>query len=245
MKKILENMDSASSGNNPAAEAEVGSMKAILESINDVNECGMTEMPGMAPMAAETPVTMNVTLNAQGTDAIADLITLMGGHKSAEPVAEPAAMPAAMPSSDPHADDMDDMRRMISISADDEPEMVVGGDDEPDIGGDEEPESNEEFANAPDEKYADHNTMTKDLSGGINRQKKSYKPAAGGDNPMAKMHGTVTKESIKETLWAALSEKKTTEGRGKKKLKASRGNEDIKATEGSRGKKSRGKKSRG
>ena len=244
MKKILENMDSASSGNNPAAKAEVGSMKAILESINDVKECGMTEMPGdmpgAAPMAAETPVTMNVTLNAQGADAIADLITLMGGHKAAEPAAMPTAMPTAMPSSDPHADDMDDMRRMISISADDEPEMVVGGDDEPD--------SNEEFANAPDEKYADHNTMTKDLSGGLNRQKKSYKPAAGGDNPMAKkMHGTVTKESIKDTLWAALSEKKTIEGRGrgKKKLKASRGNEDIKATEGSRGKKSRGKKSRG
>ena len=240
MKKILENMDSASSGNNPAAEAEVGSMKAILESINDVKECGMTEMPGMAPMAAETPVTMNVTLNAQGTDAIADLITLMGGHKSDEPTTLPVEMPAAMPSSDPHSDDMDDMRRMISISSDDD-ESPMQPDEEPD----EEPESNEEFANAPDEKYADHNTMTKDLSGGINRQKKSYKPAAGGDNPMAKMHGTVTKESIKETLWAALSEKKTTEGRGKKKLKASRGNEDIKATEGSRGKKSRGKKSRG
>ena len=54
-------------------------------------------------------------------------------------------------------------------------------------------------------------------------------------------------ESIKEALWAALSEKQTIEGRGrgKKKLKASRGNEDIKTTEGSRGKKSRGKKSRG
>jgi hypothetical protein len=165
---------------------------------------------------------------------------LMGGHKSDEPTTLPVEMPAAMPSSDPHSDDMDDMRRMISISSDDD-ESLMQPDEEPD----EEPESNEEFANAPDEKYADHNTMTKDLSGGINRQKKSYKPAAGGDNPMTKMHGTVTKESIKETLWAALSEKKTTEGRGKKKLKASRGNEDIKATEGSRGKKSRGKKSRG
>jgi len=237
MKKILENMDSASSGNNPAAE--VGSMKAILESINDVKECGMTEMPGMAPMAAETPVTMNVTLNAQGTDAIADLITLMGGHKSDEPTTLPVDRDI-ITGQDPHSDDMDDMRRMISISSDDD-ESLMQPDEEPD----EEPESNEEFANAPDEKYADHNTMTKDLSGGINRQKKSYKPAAGGDNPMTKMHGTVTKESIKETLWAALSEKKTTEGRGKKKLKASRGNEDIKATEGSRGKKSRGKKSRG
>ena len=62
-----------------------------------------------------------------------------------------------------------------------------------------------------------------------------------GDNAMAL-------ESIKETLWAALQEKTTVEGRGrgkKMKLKASRGNEDIKTTEGSRGKKSRGKKSRG
>jgi ribose 1,5-bisphosphokinase PhnN len=43
--------------------------------------------------------------------------------------------------------------------------------------------------------------MTKDLSGGINRPKKMYKPAAKGDNPMAV-------ESIKDRLYRALSEKK-------------------------------------
>jgi hypothetical protein len=59
----------------------------------------------------------------------------------------------------------------------------------------------ESYANEPDEKYDDHNTMVKDLSGGINGQKKMYKPAAKGDNPMAV-------ESIKEKLYALLAEKK-------------------------------------
>ena len=61
---------------------------------------------------------------------------------------------------------------------------------------------NKSFTNEPDEDYQDHNYMTKDLSGGINRQKKMYKPAAKGDNPMAV-------ESIKERLYRALNEKKS------------------------------------
>ena len=59
----------------------------------------------------------------------------------------------------------------------------------------------EEWDNTPEEKYQDHKYMTKDLSGGINRQKKMYKPAAKGDNPMAV-------ESIKDRLYRALNEKK-------------------------------------
>ena len=97
----------------------------------------------------------------------------------------------------------------------------------------------EDWDNSPEETYADTQTMTKDLSGGLNRQKKAYPAAQDGDNAMA------VETSIKEQLWAALNEKMT-EGdkkRGKKmKLKASRGNEDIQTTEGSKGKESRGKK---
>ena len=59
----------------------------------------------------------------------------------------------------------------------------------------------DEWDNTPEEKYQDHKYMTKDLSGGINRQKKMYKPAAKGDNPMAV-------ESIKDRLYRALNEKK-------------------------------------
>jgi hypothetical protein len=58
----------------------------------------------------------------------------------------------------------------------------------------------EGFANEPEEEYSDTEYMTKDLSGGINRQKKMYKASQRGDNAMAV-------ESIKERLWAALNEK--------------------------------------
>jgi len=75
-------------------------------------------------------------------------------------------------------------------------------------------------------------------SGGMHKKKKAYPATQDGDNPMA------LETSIKERLWAALQEKTTNEGRGKKKK--SRGTkEDMQTTEGSRGKKSRGKKSRG
>jgi len=60
------------------------------------------------------------------------------------------------------------------------------------------------FSNAttePGEEYGDTQLMTKDLSGGINGEKKMHKPAADGDNPMSV-------ESIKAALFAALTEKK-------------------------------------
>lgn len=46
--------------------------------------------------------------------------------------------------------------------------------------------ADEEWANEPDEEYKDIDYMTKDITGGLNRQKKQYadKPKA-GDNPMA------------------------------------------------------------
>jgi hypothetical protein len=64
----------------------------------------------------------------------------------------------------------------------------------------------EEWGNTPDgsdgeERYADHNTMLKDLSGGINREKKMFKKAQDGDNAMAV-------ETIKQRLVKALAEKK-------------------------------------
>ena len=41
------------------------------------------------------------------------------------------------------------------------------------------------YDNSPEEDYKDHNYMTKDLSGGINREKKAYAAAQDGDNAMA------------------------------------------------------------
>jgi hypothetical protein len=59
----------------------------------------------------------------------------------------------------------------------------------------------EGYDNEPDEQYDDHETMIHDLSGGINRKKKAYKAAQDGDNAIAV-------ESIKDQLYAMLSEKK-------------------------------------
>jgi hypothetical protein len=127
-------------------------------------------------------------------------------------------MPMPMPSAGPdtHDHEMGDMKKMMKLASDadmDTPPADTPADDPAD-----DPEM-EDWDNSPEEEYSDTKTMTKDLSGGINREKKMHKPAAGGDNPIA------IETSIKEQLWAALNDK---------------------LAEGSKGKKSRGKnKSRG
>ena len=221
MKKILENMDSAAAGNKPSTgSSNINDMKTILESIQSVEECGMEGSMPMAPQEPEEKMSMNVTLNARG-DAVADLIKLMGGPNTPQDAPMPTTV-TALPAPDTHDDEMGDMKKMMKLTGNDV----------------EEPEVEEEWDNSPDEEYGDTKLMTKDLSGGINREKKAYAAAQDGDNAMAV-------ESIKEQLWAALNDKLGEgRGRGKKKLKASRGNEDIKTTEG-RGKGRGKKKSRG
>ena len=59
----------------------------------------------------------------------------------------------------------------------------------------------------PEPRYQDTQYMTKDISGGINKQKKSYPKVAGGDNPMSLAKEDVT-SSIKEALKQAYLEKK-------------------------------------
>jgi hypothetical protein len=203
MKKILENMDSAAAGDKPSvAGSNVNDMKTILESIQSVDECGMGEggMPMDMPSEPEDKMSMNVSLNARG-DAVEDLIKLMGG--AIAPQDAPVSMPMPMPSAGPdtHDHEMGDMKKMMKLASDADMEPQA---DEPEM---------EDWDNSPEEEYSDTKTMTKDLSGGINREKKAYKAAQDGDNAMA------VETSIKEQLWAALNEKKadikTTEGRGK------------------------------
>ena len=232
-------MDSAAAGERPAAGADAGSMKAILESINKVQEapieeCGDNMMASQEmPMSSEggQPVTVSVTASGkENVNDLMDLIKLAGGNADAHdhlPMVQHDEPEMDMPEK---GQEMDMATMRAIMSAGDEREEAEAEDEV------------EEWSNSPldsegEEQYIDHEYMTRDLSGGLNREKP--KGAERVKDPAV--------ESIKEQLWAALTEKKTTEGRGrgKKKLKASRGNEDIKTTEGSRGKKSRGKKSRG
>jgi hypothetical protein len=247
-------------------------MTAIEAGNKQLNEdCGMAEMPAMPPMNQGTPVSMNVSLNASGTEHVQDLINMMknAGMGAAEPVSSKMLSPRM------------DMERMANIMGgpdmDMGPEMAEGeGEDkllaakirkmlpsyhkrmEPEdayqevaeylgislerlydvlevnegggidmdcpecrgsgkvdgetcdhCGGSGEHSGEVESADGgfgdattePDEAYQGTEYITKDLSGGLNRQKKAYAKAQPGDNAMAV-------EAIRAKLMAALSEKK-------------------------------------
>jgi hypothetical protein len=154
-------------------------MKKLLESLE---ECGMDMPP--APMDQGSPVSMNVSLNASGKDHVEDLINMMknAGMQAAAPVDAKMLSPRM------------DMERLRGIV--DGPEM-----EEDEVYADAADEEIEEWDNEPDPEYQDHEYMTKDLSGGLNREKKAYAAAQDGDNAMAV-------EAIKAQLMAALEEKK-------------------------------------
>lgn len=171
MKKILSNFDDAATGKKPsAATAEKNSMKAILESFNRIEECG-----GMMPsaMPESDPVSMNVTLNARGKDAIEDLIGLMNGAK-AERFGPAGAVSSELP-----------MSKLISIAADEhEPEDEMDEDER------------YQASTSPDEEYG---TMQDVIASGtdLNKAKSSSPATAGGDNPLA------LQKRLKEELSAA------------------------------------------
>ena len=192
MKHILDNMDAALRGEKPSAAAsDVNDMKAILESFQAVEECGMEgsmPAPMSAPMQPEDKVSMNVTLNARG-DAVEELIALMGGAKAPQDAPVRMPMPAPAPS-----DGEPDMAKLIAMASDEHEH-------------DHEDDMDEEWDNAPDEGYGDHTQMIHDLSGGINREKKAYKKAQDGDNAMALEGDDELEASLRESLKSELLKK--------------------------------------
>jgi hypothetical protein len=184
-------------------------MKKLIESMDRIEECGMTEMPAMAPPAPEmdrgNPVTMSVSLNASGKEHVDDLINMMknAGMGAAEPVSAKMLSPRM------------DMERLSSIMG--EPDMGPEMEElEDEIGEEEGPcpecgmepcecdHAEEGYANEPDPQYGD---MSDAIPNGndLNRKKGAYKVVAGGDNPM---EYTMEVESIKAALLKALTEKK-------------------------------------
>ena len=183
-------------------------MKKLIESMDRIEECGMSEMPVMPAPAPEdkgNPVTMSVSLNASGKEHVDDLINMMknAGMQAAEPVSAKMLSPRM------------DMERLSSIMGEpeDEPEMEEVEDE---IGEEEGPcpecgmepcecdHAEEGYANEPDPQYGD---LSDAIPNGndLNRKKGAYKVVAGGDNPM---EYKMEVESIKAQLMAALTEKK-------------------------------------
>jgi hypothetical protein len=181
-------------------------MKKLLESMNNIEECGMVDeapMPAMTPPAPEmdkgNPVTVNVSMNASGKEHVADLLDMMknAGLGGAEPVSAKMLSPRM------------DMERLSDIvdepGFDDKQEPLPS--DEPDMEEvEDEIEVEGDYANEPDPQYGDMSDAIPD-GNDLNRKKKAYAATQDGDNPMAV-------ENIKAALYAALTEKKKTMVKG-------------------------------
>ena len=231
MLDILKNFDDAADGKKPTNTADKGSMKAILESIQSVEECGDMPTPATeAPMMPGAGQEVTVSVTASGKENVADLISMMQQAAGIEAPQAPMAHDHEPEMELPAKGQEMDMATMRSI-------MSAGDDEAP-----AEEEASEEWDNSPDEEYGSEDDI---IATGDDLHRPKDRKAIRVKDPAV--------ESIRDQLWAALSEKKTAEGRGaimagrgrgKKKLKASRGNEDNKTTEG-RGKGRGKKKSRG
>jgi hypothetical protein len=187
MKKLIQKMTDIEAGK-----------KLLNEST--VDECGT--MPP-TPQTQGNPVTVSVNFNASGAENVMELLNLLknSGLQAAPGPSEPSQGMRM---------DMENFRSIVDAgNHDNDMDVKFDMDDKKGITGMSKAES-AAWNNSPDELYADHQTMTHDLSGGINRQKRMFKPAAKGDNPMAVTHEGVDKDSLKSRLLQALEEKKST-----------------------------------
>ena len=183
-------------------------MKKLLESIDTIDS-GKKEIKEMA--------SMNISMNADSADEVGRLLDIVKGAAGADhahtvgPDDMPEMPPMPLKGTNDMRTDMENFSDIVNRAESEE-------------------EALEDYENEPDEEYADTQTMTKDLSGGLNREKKAYKKAAGGDNPMA------LEDSIKARLWDALSEMKegTCNECGNQMLTASEKKELAELAEGER-----------
>jgi hypothetical protein len=174
-----------------------------------VSECG--DMPPMMGQPNGQPVTMSVSLNAQGEENISSLMRLLTKVNPDMMPKTGAAMPAVSPElsiggpgprvSSAYDDKSEDM---LTPSPRIRPSSIKNldrdGDGDHDMQDHElERHKEESFQDAttePDEQYKDIDFMNNKLAGGMNRPKNTYPRVANGDNPM---------QRIKEELTAALA----------------------------------------
>ena len=99
-----------------------------------------------------------------------------------------ADMPSMEPKQDMDHSDDDAMRSMDMAKMRD---MVTKPEDE---------RQEETFANEPEEKVQDVDSLVNKHSGGLNRQKKTYPKVTSGDNPMAYAEDKITEEDLANSL---------------------------------------------
>ena len=177
--------------NAPLKELDLKSIKT-LSGLNEsaVAECGMPPMMGGMP--SSPPVTMNVSVNASGTENIRDLLDLLKGGDMMgdkdDAVSGPVGAVLSIGGEEEHGEEESPL------------DMLAHGDDERGeedgkMFGDEEEVEIEEYANSPEEEYAG-DEVTKMKGNDLHSHGGNEAPKVnGGGNPY-----TVTSESLKSQL---------------------------------------------
>jgi hypothetical protein len=143
-------------------------MKKLISVVTEsaVNEQPL-DMPMVPPQPTTPPVTMNMSLNAQGVEQIKELLKMMAdaSDEGKEEMPMPTVGMDAPLAIAPKEKDggMDDLKALMKMAG--TPEK-------------------EEYANEPDEKYSDIKAA---LPSGndLHKEKRMFKKANGGDNAMA------------------------------------------------------------
>lgn len=156
-------------------------MKDLLQKLTDL-EATLDSMDSPKEVKQiNEAANMSINMSGENADEVARLVDIMRGGGAPDP--KPMA-PDMMP--------MDKMRDLVKMGPPPGMDDMPKGDDDKDkdaiMGMDMGMEDDVEEAgydNSPEEDYRDHTYMTKDLSGGINREKKAYAKAQDGDNAMA------------------------------------------------------------
>lgn len=169
--------------NAPLKELDLKSIKT-LSGLNE--NCGMPPMMGGMPPSP--PVTMNVSVNASGTENIRDLLDLLKGGDMMGGEDDAVSGPVGA---------------VLSIGGEEESplDMLAHGEEEHgeeehgEMFGDEEEVEMEEYANSPEEEYAG-DEVTKMKGNDLHSHGGNEAPKVnGGGNPY-----TVTSESLKSQL---------------------------------------------
>ncbi len=177
-------------------------MKKLLTIVTEsqLPECGES-MPAQAPMtSAPSGATMNITMNAQGADQIKSLLDIISRADTTSTTSLAPTEPAEpmLPVSDEFGSDDDFSGSDDDFSGSDDD--FSGSDDFDNIEDElhDDIEDSYKASTTPDPKYADTEYMTRDLAGGLNKEKRMFKKAQDGDNAMAA-------EAIKADLRARYS----------------------------------------
>ena len=174
-------------------QLQEANMKDLLQKLTDLENTldSMDPTPKEVKQINEA-ASMSINMSGETADDVARLVQIMrdGGAPDAG-----AMKPDMMPPMGPP--DMGKMRDLVKLAPPmdmdgmdgppDMPDMDKGKDGKDTIMGMDMEDDVEEagYDNSPEEDYKDHQYMTKDLSGGINREKKAYAKAQDGDNAMA------------------------------------------------------------